>query len=162
MQQIELNEPIVAALVERLTTGLPAVIAAINGEIDDEATLAESIAVLDYIPPPSDLLEPPVIGIGDGRGGFEDDTGFSATGKFELLITVYEQADDQQLLVRRLRRWAKAIARVALDGRNLGEAAWGSRLVGTRPGPTLVDNPDQPREWLSWTGLLIEFKRDEE
>jgi hypothetical protein len=159
---IQLTEPIVTALVARLTAQLPAAIATLNGEISDGFTLTAPSTILPYIPPPSDLLTPPVIGIGEGPSRFEDDEGFSATGRHELLIVAYEQSSEQEALAWKLRRWTRVITRVALSERKLGTAAWGTGLIEIRPGPTLVDNPESPREWFSWVGVMIWAKRDEE
>jgi hypothetical protein len=160
---VELNEPVIRAIEQRLVDGLPAVIADINlaGAATDGFTLVEP-TILTYIPPPSDLLEPPVIGIGDAPTQFEDDTGFSATGRHELLIVAYDQSSEQEALAWKLRRWMQAIARIVLDGRSLGDGAWGTGLRGTAPGRTLVDNADDPREWFSWSGIRIWAKRDED
>jgi hypothetical protein len=162
---IELNEPVISALHQRLVDELPAAIAAANEEIAASSfafELAEPDQVLSYIPPPSDLLTPPTIGIGDGRSTFEDDEGFSATGKHATLIVIYDQSSEQEALAWQLRRWAKVVTRIALEGRRLGDAAWGTGLIEVVPGPTLVDNPENPREWLSWVGIRIWAKRDEE
>lgn len=160
---IELNEPVVVALQQRLVEDLPAAIAAVNEQVTDGFTLGEPIDILPYVPPPSDQLSPPTIGIGDAPSRFEDDSGFSATGRHELLVVVYDQSSNQEALAWQLRRWAKVIARVALADRTLGgNAAWGTGLVGTVPGPTLVDDPENPREWFSWVGIRLWAKRDEE
>jgi hypothetical protein len=159
---IELTEPVILALKERLDDELPATIAAINSAVDDGIELGQPSEVLDYIPPPSDQLSPPVIGVGEGPSRFEDDSGFSATGKHEILVVVYDQSSDQRALSRQLRRWKVAIVRIVLADRNLGGAAWGTGLIGTVPGPTLVDNAERPREWFSWTGIRLWAKRDEE
>lgn len=160
---IQLNEPVVTAVHQRLVDNLPDTVTAINGAVTDGFELSQEITILDYIPPPSDLLAPPVIGVGDGPTKFEDDSGHSATGRHELLVVAYDQSSDQQALAWQLRRWSQAIARVVLADRQLGgAAAWGISLVGTAPGPTLVDNPDSPREWFSWVGLRFWAKRDEE
>jgi hypothetical protein len=161
---LKLNSPVVVALQERLVEALPDVIAEINADVTDgfEIPSIEPAQVLPYIPPPSDRLQPPTIGIGDGKSLFEDDVGFSATGRHELLVVVYEQASDQEALAWILRRWTQAIATVALDGRRLGAGAWGTGLIGTAPGPTLADNPQDPQEWFSWSGLRLWAKRDED
>lgn len=158
----ELNEPVVAALKARLEEEMTATIAAINEAATDGFQLSAPSQVLDYIPPPSDLLEPPVIGIGDAPSRFEDDIGSSATGRHELLIVAYDQSDEQRALAWKLRRWSQAIARISLSTRKLGSAAWGTGLVGIRPGPTLVDNPEKPRDWFSWVGVTIWAKTEEE
>lgn len=164
---IELNEPVITALHGRLVDELPGAIEALNAEIETSpfvfplATPAEA-QILTYIPPPSDLLAPPVIGIGDGRSKLDDDQGHSATGNHQALIVIYDQAAEQEALAWQLRRWQKLVARLVLQGRNLGDAAWGTGLIESVPGKTLVDNPDDPREWFSWVGIRIWAKRDEE
>src|SRR4051794_10224449 len=111
---IELTEPLILALKLRLEDDLRAEVDAVNAQVTDGFTIGGDAEILDFIPPPSDLLSPPVIGIGEGPGRFEDDIGGSATGKYELLVVIYDQAADQAALTWQLRRWAKAITRVAL------------------------------------------------
>jgi hypothetical protein len=161
---MELNEPVIRALHQRLVDELPTAAAAVNERVDDGILLPDldTTQVLTHIPPPSERLQPPTIGIGDGPSELEDDEGFAATGRHELLIVVYEQSSDQDALAWLLRRWTSAIATVALRGRNLGDGAWGTGLIKSVPGPTLVDNPDNPQEWLSWSGIRLWAKRDEE
>ena len=161
---LKLNEPVVVALRQRLVDGLPDAIVEINAGVTDgfEIPSIDPTEILPYIPPPSDRLAPPTIGIGDGRSLFEDDIGSSATGRHEILVVVYEQCSDQERLAWTLRRWTQAIATVALEGRALGDGAWGTGLIGTAPGPTLTDNPANPQEWFSWTGLRLWAKRDED
>ena len=151
---IDLNEPIVHALQTQLSEGLPDVCA--------ELDLTAPVAVEDYIPPVGLLLDFPTIGIGDGSTRFEDDEGFSATGRHELLIVAYLSNQDQQTLAWELRRYTQAIVRVVRSDLKLGGSAWGSGLVGTAPGPTLTDDPENPRQFTSWTGVRIWAKKDEE
>ena len=160
---MELNDPVIRAAHRRLVDELPAAAAEINASVTDgfELPAIGDSQILTHIPPPSERLQPPTIGIGDGRSQFEDDIGSSATGRHELLIVVYEQSSDQDALAWILRRWTQAIATVALDTRRLGDGAWGTGLIGTAPGPTRTDNPDDPREWLSWSGIRLWAKRDE-
>lgn len=151
---IDLNEPIVRAVQEMLSDQLP--------DLADELDIRPPVAVEAFIPPPALLLDFPTIGIGDGDTRFEDDEGFSATGKHELLIVIYLQNADQEALVWELRRYAQAVVRVLRSDLKLGGAAWGSGLVGVRPGPTLADDPDNPRTFTSWTGVRFWAKKDEE
>lgn len=161
---IQLNEPVVLAVVGRLQDQYAEIVDAINAEVDDgftiEAPPPEQIR--GYIPGPGEFTQYPTIGIGDGPSTFEDDEGYSATGRHEILIVVYEQSDDQETLAWRLRRHQQAITRIVLDGRRLDDAAWGTGLVRIVPGRTLVDDPDNPQTWMSWTGIQIWAKRDEE
>lgn len=161
---VTLNEPVVKAVHERLSGGLPAAIAAINAVVTDGITIENPVEVLDYIPPPGLLTAFPTIGIGDAPSTFEDDQGFSATGRHQLLVVAYVQNDVQGALAWQLRRYAQAIVRVVLDGRNLGDAAWGTGLVGVYPGQAFADNedPDHVKTWMSWVGVRMWAKRDED
>lgn len=151
---IDLNEPIVHAVQEMLADELPAICADLD--------VPPPVAVEDFIPPVGLLLDFPTIGIGDGGTRFEDDEGFSATGRHELLVVAYLSNQDQQGLAWDLRRYTQAIVRVLRSDLKLGGSAWGSGLVGSAPGPTLTDNPENPRQFTSWTGVRIWAKKDEE
>jgi hypothetical protein len=159
---IQLNEPIIVELVERLDSDLAGTITAINAGVTDGYTIDPPAEVYDYIPPPGVLTAFPSVGIGDAPSTFEDDIGSSATGRHGILIVAYQQADEQRKLVWSLRRYAQAITRVVLQGRKLDSAAWGTGLVAVRPGPTLEDDPESPSVWTSWVGVEIWAKRDEE
>ena len=159
---IELNEPVVDALVSRLNSNLAATITTVNGEHSDDYDLDNPEQVLDYIPPTSLLTAFPTIGIGDGPSRFEDDIGASATGVHQVMVVVYLQEAEQVALARKLRRYAVAIARVILEDRNRGSDAWGTVLNRVDPGPTLADAPENPQTFMSWVGLTITAKRDEE
>lgn len=156
-----LNENIILELVNRLRTDLPAEIATINArsEVGVQITMPDDI--FEFIPPPGLLMNYPTIGIGDAPASFEDDIGSSATAVHEILIVAYEQAGDQRELAWKLRRLSQAITTVALAGRELGTAAWGVTLRNVIPGPTLVDDAENPREWMSWVGVRIVAKSDE-
>lgn len=156
-----LNEPIIVALVARLQADLPAQIAAVNARTTDGIQITMPGEILDFIPPPGVLTSYPTIGIGDAPAKFEDDIGSSATGVFEILIVVYEQAGDQRELAWKLRRASQAVTSVALAGRQLGPG-WGVTLREVSPGPTLGDDAENPQEWMSWVGVRIVVKTDEE
>lgn len=165
MQQIQLNEPAIAAVKQRLEDGLADVVDTINAETSDEISLPQPYEILDYLPTPNVLNDTPTIGIGDGPTTFEDDLGHYSIGRHELLIVVYVQHEDQRQLAWQLRRYLQAITRVVLDQRNLGDGGWGTTLIGTRPGDTLGDvgsDPDSVRSWLSWAGVAIRVKGDED
>jgi hypothetical protein len=165
---ITLNETTVRAVKTRLEADLEAEIAQINAAATDDFTIAEPAQVLDYIPYPQILTVFPTIGIGDGVSTFEDDQGNSATGRHELLVVVYLQNADQEALAWQLRRYLQAVTRVVLAGRTLNDtlsgAGWGTGLVRISPGPTLADNedPEAVKTWMSWGGIVIWAKRDEE
>jgi hypothetical protein len=159
-----LNEDIILELVGRLRTDLPAEIASINARstVGIPISMPADTDIFEFVPPPGLLMNYPAIGIGDAPSKFEDDIGSSATGVHEILIVAYEQAGDQRELAWKLRRLSQAIATVALSGRELGTAAWGTTLSSIVPGPTLVDDADNPQEWMSWVGVRITAKADED
>lgn len=165
---IQLNEPAILAVKERLENNLPAAIDAINAEVTDGHEIEPVVAVHTFIPPPDFLDDFPMIGIGDGPSTFEDDNGSSATGRHELLVVAYLQDAEQEALAWKLRRYLQAIARVVLKDRNLNDtvagAAWGTGLVRISAGPTLADNedPKHVKTWMTWAGVQIWVKRDEE
>lgn len=159
----QLSEPLILALVDRLRADLPAVIDEINQrpEVGINIIMPPPEAIYDYIPPPGILTSYPSIGIGEGPSKFEDDIGSSATGVFSLAIVIYEQASEQRELVWKLRRMAQAVTTVALEGRRLGNS-WGVTFDSSDPGPTLVDDEENPREWMSWVGVRINARTDED
>jgi hypothetical protein len=161
---ITLNQPIIVEVQQRLNSDLATNIAAVNAEQTDgfDVEVPGTEEIFDYIPPPGLLTAFPSVGIGDGPSRFEDDIGSSATGRHELLIVAYEQDADQRALAWKLRRHCQAIVRTILDGRNLDSAAWGTGLVAIRPGPTIEDDPDNPKVWTSWSGVHIWAKKEEE
>lgn len=163
-------EPVIAALLNRLQTDLPPAVAAVNDEITDGTRIEHPCQILDHIPPIETLLSFPTVGIGEGAGRWQDDTGHEATGVHELSIIAFIQADDQQTLVRQLRRTRRALLRVILDGRVLEDAtdptrnrAWGVMLKQVVPGPTLGDrDAEQIVSWMSWVRIVIDCRSDSE
>lgn len=159
---IKLNEDIVNTLRDRLEANLPSVIDTINSEqVDPPYTVPKPLQVLDYIPTVSDLSAFPTIGISDGDIHFEDDTGWGATGIFDLTVVSFLQSSDQRTLVWWLRRYGQAVCRVALDSRRMGVEGWGVTLRGIRPGPTL-GRDETPRQWMSTTAVTITVRTNQD
>ncbi len=163
-------EPVIAALKRRLDDDLPAAIAAVNAAVTDGTLIDAPQAILDYMPPLELLLAFPTIAIGEGPGRIEDDTGHASTGVHELSVVAFVQADDQQTLVRQLRRMRTAVLRTILDERRLEDAidptrnrAWGVQLRQVVPGPTLGDLQAQSVvTWWSYVRIVIEARSDSE
>lgn len=161
-------EPVIAALLKRLNDDLPLAVTTVNAAVTDGTLIDYPCAILDYIPPVEVLLSFPTIGIGEGPDRIEDDTGHASTGLHELSIVTFVQADDQQTLVRRLRRMRRAVTTCVMDGRVLEDAtdpsrnrAWGVRYKQGIPGPTLGDlNAEQITSWMSWQRIVIECRSD--
>lgn len=158
---IQLNEPVITSCVARLNAQLPAIITAINAVVTDGYTLPPDFRVLDYIPPVSDLYAVPTIGISDGPMQLEDDTGWGATGVFDLSFVVYVQSADQRYLAWALRRWAQALVRALRSPTNAIGEAWGVSNFRVRPGPTL-GRDETPRQWVSTTSVTATFKSEQD
>lgn len=162
---LQLTEAAVRELVARLNANLAGAIAIVNADppapTDDTYVIEAPAEVFDFVPPPSRLVQFPTVGIQHGLGTLEDDQGWSATGVHELTVVSFLQTSEPDALARRLRRYAQAVARVALAGRNLGAAAWGTTLVGVDYGPTLGER-ENSRVYMSWVAVTIRAKLDEE
>lgn len=154
MSPVELNEPVVRAVQGMLADELP--------DICSDLDLPAPVAVETFVPPLALLLDFPTLGIGDAPTRFEDDQGFSATGRHELMIVAFLADQDQEALAWNLRRYGQAIVRTLRTDLQLRGSAFGSGLVGVDPGPTLADKPENPQTFTSWTGVRFWAKRDEE
>lgn len=159
---IRLQEPVVTAVIARLQTQLPAIIADINSSITDGYLLpTDTSRILDYIPPVADMYTMPVIGISDGEMHFEDDTGWGATGVFDLSIVVFIQNADQRALAWQLRRYAQALVQALRTPTNAIGEGWGVVIKGIRPGPTL-GRDENPRQWMSTVAVTITVKSEQD
>lgn len=158
---IQLTEPTVTALVAKLSAGLNAKIDEVNSAVTDGYPIDYPAAILDYVPPVGVMPAFPIVCISDGNVFLEDDTGFGATGVFDLTIVIYIQNVDQRALAWQLRRYAQAVARCALDQRRIGTAAWGVVLNAVRSGPTLARD-ESPREFLSTVAITITCKTEQD
>lgn len=160
---LQLNEPVIRALVDRLTADLPATVAEINAGVTDGYLIDPPAQVLPMVPSIGLLTDWPTVAIQDLPTHLQDDIGSSATTVAELAIVCFLVDSDLQALGWKLRRYARALATVALAGRNLGDGAWGVTFRGTQPGPTLGDaeDPANVKTYTSWTSVVIRAKRDE-
>lgn len=160
-------EPAVNALRERLEQDLPAAIDAVNSDVTDGYTVEHPARVLDYMPPFDTIQSFPTVCIEHGPGRFEDDTGYEATGVYDLTVIAVLSDADQQSLTRKLRRYLLAMTRVTLEGRDLGSGTgipWGVTVVGFDFGPALADKArkaEEPAAFRSWTELTVRVKLDE-
>lgn len=156
----DLNEPVVTALRDRLEAELPAAVAEVNAAVTDGITIEPPAQVLDYVPNLEELTVFPTVAIQDLPSRFEDDIGSSATGRHQLQIVTFVAVPELRALAWSLRRHARAVATVALAGRSLPPAGWGTTLERVDPGPTLSQE-EGPRTWMSWVGVVINARTDE-
>jgi hypothetical protein len=154
----DISEPVIMALVSRFEERLPNAIDEINAQATDGLVLAQVDRVFDYIPARGELVSYPTIGVMEGEAELQDDVGWGATIVMPVVAICFVQAVTQRDLVRSLRRYAKAMCNVALEGRTLGPA-WGVTLDGVRPGPSQNDE-ENPRAWESWVGVALLCKAE--
>lgn len=159
-------EPAVQALLARLAT-LPDYLDAANATYTDGILVDPPAQTLPYVPPLDQLDQFPTIGIGDGDGRLEDDTGYDATGVYTLNVVWILQDADQLALTTRARRTLTVLMSCVLDGRTWTDdtnTMWGVRLIRTRPGAALADRPgpnEPPTAYLTWVAITVEVKTDE-
>lgn len=168
MADFELTQPVVDALVSRLTGDLPAHLADVAAANPDQAAMLVAPApgaVLDHVPLPSEV-QPPTIGIQDAGTRLEDDTGSSATGRHHMGIVLFHASADQGQLARGMRLYLQAVARTVMRDRRLNTtlpgSGWGVGMDRIDWGPTLGDSAEDPREFLTWAVLTVWVRRDEQ
>jgi len=161
-------EPAVNALRQRIEDDLPANIAAINATVTDGTLIEDPVVVTDYVQPPGELVQFPSIGIEHGPGRWEDDTGYGATGVYDLIVVAFVQNADQQSLARYVRRYHLALTRTIFStSRNLGSGdgiPWSAQVNGFDFGPALTvkevhDTP--PHTYMTWVAIAVRVKLDE-
>lgn len=161
---LELNEALVIALRDKLDAGLPAAIDALNADVPDDTYLIEHpVHVLDYIPDEREISAAggrPLVGIQDVTTTLINDAGSHANGQHQLAVLVYLADPERANLARALRRYQRALATVCLDGRAISDVGYGVTLRNAAHGPTL-DREEDPRGWLSFTGVVIACWTDE-
>lgn len=167
---LQLVEPIIASIyAQRLT------LIRLNAEIEDtnlqapaptdasyRLPLFEDGSVLDYIPPPSSIgAKVPMLGVQHGQAGFEDDVGWSATGVFTLTFVVFYASAEPAALARRIRRYARVLARTLLPStRQVGSDPWGIKVLGIDYGDVLGTKGSDVM--LTWAAVIVECRHDED
>lgn len=177
LSQLQLEEPIVLAMVDLLQTSLPAVIDTMNNSITDSYTVDVPVQYLPVMP-----YEPvfqgglPLIGVGAAQGGtrFVDDLQFDMDAMHQFAVVAVVQNADYVTLAWQLRRLVECVAYTIQADRMLNETSvmksqgglWSVNFLRTEPGPILgdIDPMNQgaaPKAWISWTGLVFEGMRKE-
>lgn len=139
---MRLEHDVIRALHAKMVEGLNDRITEVNSTLADDDyyqldAVDEATQILDYMPPVSQLVAMPTFAIAEDTITFDDDTGWSATGRFPLSIVIVVQEYDPRALAWKLRHYMVALANCVLAGRTLGEAGWGMTLRGVTPGPKL-------------------------
>lgn len=161
---IPLNEHIITAAKLKLVAGIGAATTEINARDDEGYTLREVPAarIFDYVPPITEIVDFPALGIMELAGGFAEgtDLGSGADGRHAFAVIAYCQAPEQRELVFQLRRLRQAVVTVMLEGRDLEHpagpsyGAWGLTFDGYRPGSAL-GRAEGPQIWTSWTSMAF-------
>jgi hypothetical protein len=156
------HEPVVDAIVARLQADLTTAIAQINAA-DTKGVVLDDVPdaqILDYVPTPTLLVNFPTIGVQDGLDELHDDTGTGGTGHYNFTVCCFVVDADQRRLAIKLRRYARAIKSVILQGRSL-DPAWGLLDGGILPGPTL-GRGENPQDWMSYVGYAFSARAEED
>ena len=177
VEKLQLNEIIVQTLKEMLENDLPTIIKTLNESFKDGITLQEPSSYLPYVPSISDEAGGmPIIGIGDQPTKFVDDLQYEITGKHILAVIILYQSSNRENLALSLRRYIRAIIWCIQQDRErplrkeetyLSQKAgsWYTKYLGVEPGPLVGEHepgqPDMPTSWKSWSGLGLEFTRQE-
>lgn len=160
----ELYERVASALRSAVATDINTRIDAVNSAVTDGTTIEYPKEVLDHMPPLDAVFDFPLIGIIDGPGTWEDDTGFEAKGVYQMSLICVLQNAEIQLLVRQTRRYVKALvnsimyATDNLPRRSLGPI-YGMRVVRIVPGQIFNEVHDEsspPYAFVTWAELVIE------
>lgn len=175
MSRVELNEPIIKALVALLKENLGVQVAAINNEMSDDFLMDPPVDVLPYMPFALTLERGmPIVAVQDLPTTFDNDLQFSMESESTLGIAAILQTSDHSTLAWQLRRYVQAIVQVIQADRMLGVSSVlrsqaqviYTEFLSTEPGPMLGDrDPDAdgvpPTSFRSWTWLLIKCRRQE-
>lgn len=172
MSSIQLNEPIVRAIVAQLGAPLNTAIDAINGETASTADgflLEHPTEVLDYVPHISQIRAFPLVGIQDGPGNFEDDLGHSQILVADQQVWIFAQDQDPQALARKLRRYRRAVVRALFPPDRLWTSGpWSgpvfAQFRGYQPGQLLGelnDEEDAVTSWMNYERVTIRLRNDE-
>jgi hypothetical protein len=179
LSDLQLQEPLIDAMVSLLSTSLNTAIDELNATYTDVYKVEHVTQFLPFVPVPSTLLGGlPAIGIQELETEFEDDTQFSLNADHHFAVVVVVQNVDHHALALQMRRSVQAVSYVVQADRLLGNAAGsggvmrnqggalGMRFIRTVPGPLLGDiDPNNaeapPKSYLSWTGMEFATRRVE-
>ena len=154
---LKLSEPVVGALLTRLTDDLPAKIAELNS--GSGIDIEHPKAIYDFVPGKRrlDSAGYPALGIQDLTTELIDG---NFTGQHELGVLVYLADSEEDLLSRKIRRYVRAVASVVLEGHALPPVAYGVTLGRINYGPTL-NTEENPRPWVTWARVPLTALSDE-
>lgn len=140
LSQLQLSEPLIAAMVTLLSEQLNGTIDELNATITDGYTVPHVAQFLPYVPVPSTLEAGiPAIGCQELPAEFEDDLQFSVHAKHRYAVVCILQNSDHQTLALQLRRMVQAIAFTVQTDRMLGTAGGSGGIMRVQGGAWSVN-----------------------
>lgn len=167
--RFRLAEPSVTALAERMKQNIDEAVQLVNTDVIDGYTI-DVPQILDY-PLPLELQTAwPLVCIARESGAFTDDSGYAATGAWDLSAWVFIMDRDPQGLARRLERTMAAVLTAGLGAERSfttpAGAAYGVSPKNIVYGPMLEglpqDGGEPPHGLLSWIAATIGCTSDEQ
>lgn len=154
---LKLSEPVVAALLDRLSTQLAPKISELNAGTGVDVEVPK--AIYDFVPGKTRLDGGgyPAIGIQDLTSELVDG---NFTGEHSLGVLIYLAEAEEDVLARKMRRYVRAVSSVVIEGHALPPAAYGLRLGRINYGPTL-NTEENPRPWVTWARIPFVALSDE-
>lgn len=164
--RFRLAEPSVAALAQRIDEQIEQAVQQVNTDVTDGIPI-DVPAVVDY-PVPLELQRAwPLVCIARESGAFTDDSGYAATGTWNLSLWVFVMDRDPRSLAVKLERTMAAVLTAALGEQRsfTTPAAFGMTPRAVVYGPVLEGLPNDggqpPDGLLSWISATIECMSDE-
>jgi hypothetical protein len=180
LPQLQLTEPLVAAMVDLLQANLNANIAAFNQTIPgDPYQVPQVQQILPFVPVPSTLQGGmPAVGVQRLGGTFVNDMQYNMDADHRYAVVAIIQNADHQTLVHQLERMLECVAYTIHQDRLVGVphgsqsllksqgGAWAVDFEDYSPGPLLgdldpTDHEAPPRTYLSWVALTLLSRRTE-
>lgn len=161
---LHLNVDVIHAIKAKIDANIAAYVTSTNSDLVNNGVLAEApLQVLDYLPSVANLLQFPTVGIGEGPIDFQDDTGWSATGTFDIAIVLFvrEATGNRFNLAWKLRHTMAALASCVLTDRDVG-AGWGVVLRSIEPGPVLRSRDNAAPDAILGVRSMVINVRDEQ
>lgn len=178
LTSFEGTELVIDTLVELFKNELAEVVTAVSNQYSDGINLEEPVQIVPYIPIAS-ILEggQPIFGIGELPTKYEDDLQHEMRSLTNLAVMIITTNSDHNILNKMLRRYRRAVQITIQRDRekpNFGEipllkskaGVWYTKFVNTEPGPLFGEaTPESlgqpPTSYTSWTGIQLQFTREE-
>lgn len=176
LPSMPLAEPLIAGMVQLLSTELPAVVATANLDLPDSFTIPLPAQYLDFFPSEAELQGGmPIVAVGESTEGavFVDDLQSTVDSVYEYAVGIIHQEADHETLVKNLRRLSVCVAYTIQADRLLGPhgimrgiGAFSVNFLRAEPGPMVpmgpLDSGQPPHAWLSWSSFIMSSRHNEQ